>query len=142
MHAGAGLKLRCVGCGSPAIPGADVLADIASKDMVAHFRAMRLWDWAFEFNREVRDAEPGIELPSALSGHEGRGGAGVDAARAGSATVGWRFGGGCGEIQRQENFAQQKPASAGLIDEAGILSNPAEAREPGVGAFEQRRGRL
>ena len=52
-------------------------------------------------------------------------------------------GGGRGigrDVERDEEFAEEEPGAARLVDEAGVLADPAEAGQAGVGALEQRRG--
>src|ERR1039458_3973472 len=120
--------------GGAAFPGADVLADVAAEDVRTDGGATLQGDGGAELDGEVRDAERGIDT----GWHDGGGGTGVDAAAAGAAAGGGR---GIGrDIERDEQFAEEEPGAAPLVDEAGVFADPAERGEAGVGALQQRRG--
>src|SRR5438270_3491929 len=83
-----GLKLRQQSrrrVASLVVPGADVLANIAAKDVLAHGWPQLFRNCAALFNGEIGNAKTGIEL---ARGHNGLRRAGVNAARTASATVG------------------------------------------------------
>ena len=107
---------------SAAVPGADVLADVAAEDVRADAGAMLLRNRAAQLDREVGDAERRVEP---LPGHDGRGRAGVDAARAGAAAVGRRR--VRRDVERHQQFAQEEPRAQLLVDQAGIPADPAQA---------------
>jgi hypothetical protein len=67
------------------IPGADVLADVTAEDPVAHIPVLRGIDLPSMLDGEVGDAQTTVEYPF---GREGIGGASLEAARAGSASIG------------------------------------------------------
>ena len=95
---------------------------------------MLVGDWAAQFDRQVRNAARRIQLV----GRQRGGGAGVDAAGAGSATVGRR---GIGvEREGRQQFAEEEPGTEGLVDQAGVLADPAESGLPSVGSLQQRGG--
>ena len=127
------------------VPGTDVLADIAPENVAADTRAALFGDRAAEFDGEVGNTKARV-YRVALAGvagaggprHNCGGGARVDATAAGPAAVRRRLVGG--DFQGYEQLAQKKPGAGALMDEAGILADPSQARKPGVRAFEQRRG--
>src|SRR5438552_16969361 len=67
------------------IPRAHVLADIASKDMIAHRGAHLLRHRSMQFNREIGNAAAGSHVIAI--GRDGLRRTSVDTARAGAATV-------------------------------------------------------
>src|SRR5215467_5968648 len=81
------LKFRRQGCRSIAglvVPGADILTDVATKNMMANTGAQLFWNAAALFNGEIGDAAAGVEF----AGSDQRlGGACIDAARTTPATV-------------------------------------------------------
>src|ERR1039457_4787700 len=86
----AGFKGGVGGNGGAAVPGADVLADVAAEDVRTDGGATLQGDGGAELDGEVRDAEGGIYA----GGKDGGGGAGIDAALAGAAGGGGRGPGG------------------------------------------------
>src|SRR5258708_8121531 len=95
---------------------------------------MLVGDWAAQFDRQVRNAARRIQLV----GRERGGGADVDAAGAGSATVGRR---GIGvERERRQQLAEEEPGAEGLVDQACGLADPAESGLAGVGTLQPRGG--
>ncbi len=129
------LKFGLIGRGSFAVPGADVLADVAAKDLVSHALAQFFGNGAALFDGEIRDAFVGVELV----GRDNRvGRAGFDAASAGPAAVGrgkiWR------EFERGDDHAEKKPRANLLIDDAGVLADPAHAGVLGIDALDDRAG--
>ena len=123
---------------SAAVPGADVLADIAAEDLPADGLAKLLGDGALLLDGEVGDAARGVHL---VRGHERVGGAGVDAARAASAAIGrdLKFCSG-GHRKRGDDDAEQQPRTQLLIDDAGIFADPADACLGGHGPLDERAG--
>src|ERR1019366_9004178 len=119
------------GDGRFAVPGADVLADVAADNGVAHLCAKFFRDRAAQLDSEIGDAAARVEN---IRRGECLRGAGVEAARAGAAQIG---GGRLGwvergresgfEIEGGENDSEKKPRAELPIDEAGIFCEPAEA---------------
>src|SRR6202012_2778661 len=68
-----------------AIPGADVLTDVAAEDLATNGLAQLFGDDAFFFDGEIGDAAGGVHL---MRSYECIGRAGVDASGAASAAVG------------------------------------------------------
>ena len=120
------------------IPRADVLADVAAEDLAADGGAEICGNASLLFDGEVRDAAGGIHL---MRGDERVGGAGVDAAGAGAAAVG-RDGKDCavGDGDRRDDDAEQKPGAELLINDAGVLADPADAGAGCGGALDQGAG--
>ena len=120
------------------VPGADVLADITAKDVLAEVFAQLYRGRLARLDGVVRNAEAGVELPTAFVGNDGGGGAGVDAARATAAAVGG-FRGDRFDGSRSEDLAQEEPAPRPLVNKASILANPAQAGALGDLSFEHGR---
>src|SRR6185369_17099853 len=74
------------------IPRADVLADVATEHVRTHALPQVLWKTAAFFDRQIGDAFGGIQL---VRRNEGVRGASIDAACAGSTTI------GCGKIRSE-----------------------------------------
>src|ERR1017187_9406849 len=101
----AGFKGGVGGNGGAAVPGADVLADVAAEDVRTDGGATLQGDGGAELDGEVRDAERGIDT----GWKEGGGGTGGDAAAGGAAGGGGR---GIGrDIERDEQFAEDEPGA-------------------------------
>src|SRR5262245_30693660 len=99
------------------VPRANILADIAAKDVVAHRRTKLFRNGAALFDRQVGNAEARVEL--ARSNDRLRR-AGIDAASAAAAAIGSvrvRR-----KLQRSKNHSQKEPRSYLLIDNAGVLA--------------------
>ena len=76
-----------------------------------------------------------------LARREGVGRAGVDAARAGAAAVcGWKCRCVGDELERGDDDSEQKPGAELLIEEAGVLADPANASALGVLALNDGAG--
>src|SRR5260370_1230801 len=120
-----GSKGPLAGDGTAAIPRTHILTDVAAEHMVSDFGAILLRDGAAHLDREVGDAQPGIESIGRAVGHDRRGWAGVDAARARAAAVRWRR--IRLDLHRNQQLAEEKPGAHLLIDEAGVLADPAQA---------------
>ena len=118
------LEVGLVSNGGPAIPGADVLADVASKYLTAHLIAQFLRDASLLFDSQIRDATGRIHLAWS---YERAGRAGIDTACAGSASVGsqdWhrRFHG-----ERSNDDAEEQPRALFLIEDTGIFTGPTDS---------------
>src|SRR6185437_5349203 len=77
-------QLSIAADGRAPVPGTDVLADVAAKNLPPNLRPQVLRDWPALLNGQVRNAACRIHLPGA--GQRPRG-TGVDAARTRSAAV-------------------------------------------------------
>src|SRR6202007_2290068 len=115
------------GYGSPAVPGAYILANVATEHMAAHGLAQLLRNRAAQLDREIGDAAARIHD---VWFHESLRGTCLDAAAAASAQV-WRRQGAIfhsgGKIQRGENRSEKNPRTQALIQKQRILTQPAEA---------------
>ena len=69
----------------PPVPGADILADVASENLPAQMRAQLLRNGAALFDREIGNAEARVHL---VGGDQRSGRTRIEAARATAATVG------------------------------------------------------
>src|ERR1039458_5182306 len=117
------------------VPRTHVLTDIAPEHVRPYSGALLFGNLAAQLNGEIRDAPRGIET---LPGYQRRRGARLHAAHAGTATVRWRR--VRRDLQRYQQLAEEKPRALLLIDQAGIPSDPPEARQARVGALQQGRG--
>ena len=128
-----------------AVPGANVLTDVAAEDVASDAWAQVFWNLATLFDGQVGDAEAGVEFTGRDNGVGGTGGY---AAGAGSATIG---GGQAGvevifrqivlpEIERSQDYAEEEPRSELLVDDAGVLADPSYARVFGVDTLDKRAG--
>ena len=110
-----------------AIPRADHLADITSKNPITDFFAQSDWDVIFEFDGEIGNAAGRVDRTIREDAIRG---AGFDTTRAGAAVIGderrIRF---KGEIEK--DFGEQKIRAVLWINETGILADPANARTLG-----------
>ena len=107
------------------VPRTHVLADVATEHVVAYAGTHLFRNRAAEFNGEVGDTAAGVECEIGTSWNYRLCGAGIDAAGAGAASIGWRlirF-----EVERYELLAQEKPGSLSLIDKTSVFSYPAQA---------------
>lgn len=120
--------------GAGFVEGADLLADVASEGPSVEVFV----EGVLVFDGEVADAAAGIDLPAIVIEDDRAGGAGIDALGAGSAAAFCRL--VWFQLGRGEEDAEKKPASAPAIDEAGVLSEPADAGELGEIAFHDRGG--
>src|SRR5690606_22154205 len=120
----AGAEVRLVGAPRELVPGTHQLAVVAAEDAVADRRAQLLRDPAVVLDGQVGDATPRIQ-PVGRGDRPGR--TGGDAAAAGAAMRAGR------RIHRQRqvqvNLAEEEPGAAVLVDQAGVLADPAQ---PGV----------
>ena len=121
--------------GSLAVPRANILADVAAEDVTAHARAEVLGNRPALLDREIRNALVGIELV----GREDRiRRTSLDATRAGAAAI--RSGQVGGKFERSEDHAEEEPRTFFLIDDAGVLADPAHAGVLGKDAFDDGAG--
>ena len=126
------LKFRRGGSRSFAVPGTDILADVAAKNLVTHARPQVLGDRAPLLDGQIRNAAIRIQLV----GRDQRvGGTGIDAAGAAAAAVRRRQ--VRRKFERSQNDTQKQPRPQFLIDDAGVFSNPSDARVFGVHALDQ-----
>src|ERR1700693_1162428 len=129
------LKRRFAGLGRVAIPGAYILADVATEDMLPDTGAHRFRYRSAQLNREIRNAATGIDLVSSPGDRLSR--TSIHAARAGPAAIGRR---GIGfDLERCDHLAQKKPRPDLLIDQASVFADPAEPGFAGIGSLQQRR---
>src|SRR5688572_13095150 len=115
-------KSRFVRGRRPPVPWTNVLADVATKQMMPDPLTPLLRDRPAQFDGRVRDALSAIQN---VGSNERVGGTGIQASGAGSASVRrW-----CVVIQRKigDDAAEKKPGSSLLIDDAGVLSEPPDA---------------
>src|SRR5215469_8301938 len=112
------------------VPRTNVLADIATEDVRSHRRPLGFRDRPAKFDGEIRNAEARVDRISALGGrrNDRTGWAGIYTTRAGTAAIRRRGIFRIGfDFERDQQFSQEEPRAALLIDEAGILADPAEA---------------
>ena len=117
------------------VPGTHQLAIVAPENAVAHRRAQFHGDAAAQLDGEIGDAAPGVQLVGA---DDGAGGAGIDAPAAAAAVRGSR------RVDRQRQvgvqLAEEKIRTGALVEQHGVLADPAQ---PGVARqrlFQHRRG--
>src|ERR1700722_8562116 len=105
------------------VPRADVLADIAAKDLAAYRLTQLMGDNTFFLDGQVGDAAGGIHL---ARGDQSVRRTRIDTAGA-TATAVLRFvkGGVCLYWERGHDDAEQQPRSQTLVDDTSILSDPA-----------------
>src|SRR5262245_697260 len=110
------LKLgrRCCRCFS--IPRTNVLADVATKQVMADVFAKLLGNRATQFNVEVSDTAAAIEE---IGSHDSLCWTGVDAFRAGAAAVRCRI--VRVEFEICHDTAEKDPGTDLVIDDTGVL---------------------
>src|SRR5277367_6179629 len=136
-HVVCSLHLR-IASGRFSIPGADVLADVAAEDLAADGGTEIFRDASLLLDCEVGDAAGGIHL---VRGDEGVGGAGVDAAGAGAAAVGRDVEyDAVSDWNGRDNDAEEEPGAELLVDDAGVLADPADAGAGRSGALDEWAG--
>src|SRR5690606_32756283 len=103
--------------GKALIPGTDVVADVAAEDPPVEFLLELAGNRPLLLDGEIGDAPGGVENPGL---HEGRRGAGIEAAGTGAAVVG-----GERRIRRElevgEDRPDEEPRSGAGPDEHGVL---------------------
>src|SRR5450755_70617 len=133
---------RLPGRGRSSSPRAYVLTNIATENVTPDRFPQVLRSSPAQLNREIRNAQPRIQRPLRPLPQSGRHnrlrGARLNASRARSATVLRRPIGI--KVQRKQQLAQKKPRAHPLVDQAGILGDPAQPRMPRIRALQQRRG--
>jgi hypothetical protein len=105
------------------IPWTNFEAIVAAEDVVANEWSQFNRDRAFQFNRQVADAQARIEL---VGSDNGACGADIHAALAGAAILAFRRVGRQFEIR--QDFAEEKPITKLAVDEIGVLANESKAR--------------
>ncbi len=110
-----------------AVPGADVLADVAAIDPAVKLRRGRIGHHPAMLDRPVTDAAPGVEL---VRSYERFGRTSVEAARARSAVIGF-VRPVVSELDVDEQSAQKREAPETPADEHRVLADPAQAGQPG-----------
>lgn len=131
-----GLETGIGGVGGAAVPGADLLADIAAEEPVAHSVAQLHRGEFARFDGEVRDAPAGVEH---VRGREGVGGTGVEAAGAGAAVAGG-VRGVVVQFDIDQHGRQKQPTAEAFVDQQGVFAKPSESRGLGEVALENRGG--
>ena len=125
----AGFESRGAAVTALAVPGTDILADVAAEDVATETLPKRLWDGAALLDRQVADAASGVE-DERLG--QGTGGAGVETGAAASAEVSpWSV---RGKIEIGDEFAEEEEGPVLGVEEARVLAPGAEARgvRPGL----------
>ena len=121
------------------VPGADILANIAPEQMIGGLPGKRRIGRSPLLNREIRNAQPRIDLPlPVLAGDDRLRRTSFNAACAGAAAS--RGGQVGNQRNREQKFAEKEPGALPLIDQAGIAPDPTKASLAGIGALEERRG--
>lgn len=115
-----------------AVPGTDLLADVASEEAVAE-------EWGkcgvlvtAEFDGLVGDTPPCVDD---AGGDDGAGRTGVDAAGAGAAAVGNLCHGFRGNFRIDDQFPDKKVAAVTGVDEHAVLADPTESGPACPGPF-------
>ena|SRR5438093_799866 len=117
------------------IPGADILTDIATEEMMTDTGSILFRNFAAQFDRRVRNALPAVEN---IGFENGARRTGIDAARAGPAAV--RDGSVVGQFKIGNDATKKQPRAGFLIDDTRILSEPAHARILRIDPFEEWAG--
>ena len=101
--------------------------------MLSNACAIRLRNFAAQLDRRVSDAFAAVQN---VGLEDGARGTRVETSRAGAAAIGnWRV---IFKIETCQNTAEEQPRTGLLINDAGILSEPANSGILGVNALEQR----
>jgi hypothetical protein len=103
------------------VPGADRQAIVAAIDAVANQGAHLARDRPLQFDGQIGNAAPGVEL---IRCREGRCGADVETAPAGTAMVALGLVGR--QLQRGENSAEEEPRAHTARHQVGVLALPAQ----------------
>src|ERR1019366_2825580 len=115
------LKLRRLRHRGFTVPRANILANVAAEHLPAHAGTQLFGNRAAFLDGEIRDAPGRVEL---IRSRESVGRTGVEAARARAAAVGRRQIGR--QLQRRQHDAEEEPRPQPLIQDAGVLANPAD----------------
>src|SRR5579859_2657224 len=121
--------------GPSTVPWTDILADIAAEDVVPDAGTHFCRDLPAFFDGQIRNAARGIEL---VGLNQRVRGTRLNAARAASAAVRRRQ--VRLKIERGQNHAQENPRAQLLVEDAGVLADPADAGVFGIDALDQRSG--
>ena len=136
---GSAREIRIFGDRSARVPRADVLADVAAEDVIAHAGAQFLRNRPAQLDGQIRDAAARVQLSSRLPcGHDRVRRTSLDAARAAPAAIRRRR--ARLEIERRHDLAQKKPRSQRLVNQASVLADPAQPGQPREATLQQRRG--
>ena len=117
------------------VPRANSQAVVAAVNAIADGRSKLNRDRTFQFNRQVGDAEPRVELERARDRARG---AGVDATGARAAAIFLRqvrF-----HFQGRDDFGEEGPVAKLAADEVGVSADETESGALRQVAFEQRAG--
>lgn len=132
---GPGLEVSGVGCWSLVVPWADLLADVTAENVVSHPGPHRLGNISALLNREIRNALVGIEL---VGCDERIRGTSFNTACTGTTAI------RRGEVRRKlkgsKDHSKEKPRAHLLVQDAGILADPADSRIFGVDTLDERTG--
>ncbi len=135
---GAWCEAGFVGDGRAAVPRADLLADVAAKDVAADSGVEIVGDGSLVLDGEVGDAARGVHTARVGRVEQGLCRAGVDAGGAGAAAVGMQLEGWLrGEWERGGDGGEEEPGAELLVDEAGVAADPAETGAGGEVALEE-----
>src|SRR5216684_6273864 len=132
---GSRLELRRSGCRSLTVPGADILADVASKNILADACPQLLGNRSPLLDREIGNALGGIEF---IGTDKSVGRTSLDTAGAAPTAVGSRQI-RC-KFERRQDHAQEKPRTLSLIDDASIFADPPHAGVLRVDTLNNRPG--
>ena len=119
-----------------AVPGTDVLTNVAAEQPVTNSVPQFRGDGAAMFNREIRNATASIQH---VRSNKGVGRTGVEAARAGP-TVRRSLRIVVLQLAIDQQRREEEPASRPPVQQQSILPEPAQTGEPCEVSFEQRRG--
>jgi hypothetical protein len=120
------------------VPGADILADIASEDLSAHQTAQLFRDTSLLLDRQVGDAARGVHLARS---YERVCRASIDTPRATSTAIRCDVPFGVERYwQRRDDDTKQQPGAKLLVDDACVFADPSYAGLRGGGPLYQRTG--
>src|SRR5271157_4307478 len=127
------LEFRCSADRSFTVPRTNILADVAAEDLPSNSGAQFFRDRAALLDGEIRNALGGVEL---IRRRKRVRRTSIETARAGAAVVRRRQIGR--QFQRSEHDAEEKPRSQLPVQDAGVLTNPANSRVLGEDALNHR----
>ena len=124
---------------SLAIPRADILTNIAAENVPPHSRPQLFRNRAALLNREIRNAQARIKFSRRNNRLRRTGGYATRARAAAirSRQVSRKF---RRNFQRREDYSEKQPRAQLLVDDAGVLPDPSDARILGIHAFDKRAG--
>src|SRR5262245_39621655 len=106
-----------------AIPGTDILADVAAEQMMSDPGAVGFGNFAAQLDRRVRNAFAAVEN---VRNRDGAGWTGINTTRACAAAVGNRH--RVIEFAVGQNTAEKEPRTRLFVNDARILAKPADSR--------------